>query len=175
MFARAFASSSSSAIAVAAVRLCCCCCYLLVLLPLLLLLLLLLPRLLLRLLLVLLLRLLLVLLGVFIVPLLSRNNSFRSFASKGFPSECSESVCVCACPQKTLHLRGVFRKRRLTNTPRRHRLADGQISSLYTPPPSFSSFGAASVMVCCSARPASSSAPSVLPEDRIGRKYNIHS
>ena len=51
------------------------------------------------------------------------------------------------------------------------RLTDGQISSLYAPP-SFSSFGAVSIM-CCSARPASSSAPSVLPAYRSGRKYNI--
>ena len=81
------------------------------------------------------------------------------------------TVCVCVCPHALRKLRTyeVFRKRRLTNTPRRHRLADGQLSSLYAPLPSFSSFGAASVMMCCSARPASSSAPSVLPEDRIGR------
>ena len=75
-------------------------------------------------------------------------------------------------------LRCGFVKWRLTNTPRRHRLADGQLSSLYAPPPSSSSFGAASVMMCCSARPASSSTPlrpCVLPEDRIGLKYNIHS
>ena len=73
--------------------------------------------------------------------------------------------------QKTPNLRGGFRKRRLTNTPRRHRLADGPLSSLYAPSLSFSSFGAASVMICCSARPASPSAPSVLPGDRISRKY----
>ena len=53
--------------------------------------------------------------------------------------------------------------------PRRHHLADGPLSSLYAPSRSLSSFGAASVMMGCSARPASSSAPSVLPEDRIGR------
>ena len=53
--------------------------------------------------------------------------------------------------------------------PRRHHLADGPLSSLYAPSPSLSSFGAASVIMCCSARPASSSAPFVLPEDRIGR------
>ena len=68
-------------------------------------------------------------------------------------------VCVSACPQKNPNLRCGFRKRRLTNTSRHHRLADGQLSSLYAPPPSFSSFGAASVMMCCSARLASSSAP----------------
>ena len=40
---------------------------------------------------------------------------------------------------------------------------------VYALSPSLSSFGAASVMMCCFARPASSSAPSVLPEDSIGR------
>ena len=53
--------------------------------------------------------------------------------------------------------------------PRRHHLADGPLSSLYAPSPSLSSFGAASVMTCRSARPASSSGPCVLPEDRISR------
>ena len=58
--------------------------------------------------------------------------------------------------------------------PRRHHLADGPLSSLYAtslplsslhaPSPSLSSFGAASVMMCCSARPASSRAPSALPK-----------
>ena len=62
-----------------------------------------------------------------------------SLASKGFPSGYSESarVRVSACFQKTPNLRGGFRKGRLTNTPRRHRLADGQLSSLYAPLPSF--------------------------------------
>ena len=100
-----------------------------------------------------------------IICLLRKKRSFRSLASKGFPSGYSKSVCVCVCVsayfQKTPNLRRCFRKRRLTNTPRRHRLADGQLSSLYAPLPSFSSFGAASMM-CCSARPASWSAPSVL-------------
>ena len=41
------------------------------------------------------------------------------------------------------------------------RQADGQLSSLYPPSPSFSSSGAASVMFCCSAIPARSSTPSV--------------
>ena len=103
-------------------------------------------------------------------------NSFRSLDSNDFPSGYSKSLCVCAsaCTQKTPNLRCFFVKRRLTNTPRRRRLADGQLSSLYAPP-SFSSFGAASVLMCCSARPASSSAPLrpiVLPKDRIGRKYS---
>ena len=39
----------------------------------------------------------------------------------------------------------------MTNTPRRHRLADGQLSSLYPPSPTFSSFGTTSVMLRCSA------------------------
>ena len=34
-------------------------------------------------------------------------------------------------------------------TPRRHRQADGQLSPLYPPSPSFSSFGAACVNLCC--------------------------
>ena len=51
----------------------------------------------------------------------------------------------------------------MTNTPRRYRLADGQILSLYPPSPSYSSFGAASVLLCCSAPPACSSIPLRLP------------
>ena len=65
-------------------------------------------------------------------------------------------VRVSACAQKTPNLRCWFLKQRLANTPRRHRLADGQLSSLSPPSPSFSSFGAAFVM-CCSATPACSS------------------
>ena len=34
-------------------------------------------------------------------------------------------------------------------TPRRHRQVDGQLSPLYLPSPSFSSFGAARVKLCC--------------------------
>ena len=52
---------------------------------------------------------------------------------------------MSACTQKTPNL-PCFLKRRLTNTPRRDRLADGQLSSLHPPSPSFSSFGAASVI-----------------------------
>ena len=57
-----------------------------------------------------------------------------------------------------------------TKKPRRPRLADGS-SPHFTHPslPTFSSFGAASMMMCCSARPTSSNAPSVLSADRIGR------
>ena len=66
---------------------------------------------------------------------------------------------MSACTQKTPNLLCWFLTRRLTNTPRPHRLADGQLSSLYPPSPSFSSFGAASVILCCSAPPVSSSTP----------------
>ena len=52
-----------------------------------------------------------------------------------------------------------FLKRRLTNPPRRYRLADRQLSSIYLPSPSSSSLGAASVILCCSAPPASSNTP----------------
>ena len=79
-------------------------------------------------------------------------------------------VCVCVStfvrnPEPT----SWFSQMTPDEHPRRHHLADGPLSSLYAPSPSLSSFGAASVMMCSSARPASSSAPSVLPEDRIGR------
>ena len=85
-----------------------------------------------------------------------------------------KSVYACVC---LLSLRNSERTRWCTQItpdehPRRHVLADGLLSSLYAPSLSLSSFGAASVMMCCSARPASSSAPlrpSMLPEDRIGR------
>ena len=102
--------------------------------------------------------------------------SFRSLASKGFPSECSKSVCMATCTQNTPNLQCWFLKRRLTNTPRRHRLADGQLSSLYPPSSSFRSFDAGSVM-CSPAPPVSSStltAVCVLPEYRSGRKYKVH-
>ena len=58
-------------------------------------------------------------------------------------------VYVPACTQKTPNLRFCFLKRRLTNTLRCQRLADGQLSSPYPPSPSFTSFGAAAVMLCC--------------------------
>ena len=66
---------------------------------------------------------------------------------------------MSACTQNAPNLRCCFLKRRPTNTPRGHRLANGQLSSFYAPSPSFSSFGAASVMLYCSAPPASSSTP----------------
>ena len=53
--------------------------------------------------------------------------------------------------------------------PRRYRLADGPLSSLYAPSQSLSSFSAASVMMCCAPRPAYSSAPYVILEDWIAR------
>ena len=57
--------------------------------------------------------------------------SFRNLSFEGFPSGYSKSVCACAsaCTQKTPYLRCGFLKRRLTNTSRRHHLADGQLSS----------------------------------------------
>ena len=82
---------------------------------------------------------------------------------------------MSACTQKTPNLRCGFLKRRLTNTPRRYRLANGQLSSLYAPSPSFRSFGAASVMLYCSAPPASLSTP-LRPSVRypsIGQAVNI--
>ena len=85
-------------------------------------------------------------------------------------------MCASACPRKTPNLRCGFRKRRLKNTPQRHALPMASSHHFTHPHPSFSSFGVAPVMMCCSARPASSSEPirpSVVPEDRIGRKYNI--
>ena len=72
---------------------------------------------------------------------------FEKCACVRLRSESSEPIIRC------------FFKRRLTNTPRRHRLADGELSTLYLPWRSFSSFGASSAMLCCSARPASSSTP----------------
>ena len=69
------------------------------------------------------------------------------------------NLCVSACAQKTPNPRCYIIKRHLANTPRRHRLADGQLSSLYPPSPRFSSLGAASVMLCCFPPLASSRTP----------------
>ena len=82
-----------------------------------------------------------------------------------------KSVYACVC---LLSLRNSERTRWCTQItpdehPRRHVLADGLLSSLYAPSLSLSSFGAASVMMFCSACPASSGVLSVVPEDRIGR------
>ena len=68
-------------------------------------------------------------------------------------------MSVPSFTQKTPNKAYGFRQRRLTNTPRRHRLADGQLSSPYAPLLSSSSFVAASRMLCCLAPPASWSAP----------------
>ena len=73
------------------------------------------------------------------------------------------------------NLRFFFSKRCLTNTSRRHSRADGELSSLYPSSPSFSSFGAACVMLCCSPTPASSGTP-LRPSvyyPRIGLVVNI--
>ena len=78
-------------------------------------------------------------------------------------------ACVCPLSLRSSEPTRWFSQMTRDEHPRCHHLADGPLSSLYAPSPSLSSFGAASVMMCCSARPASSSAPSVLPEDRIGR------
>ena len=66
-------------------------------------------------------------------------------------------MCVCPPALRKLRAFDVVFSNDARRTPRRHRLADGQLSSLYPPWPSFTSFGAASVM-CCSP-PASSSTP----------------
>ena len=68
-------------------------------------------------------------------------------------------MCVSACTQKAPNLPCCCLKRCLTSTPRRHRLADGQLSSRYRPSPIVSSFGAASAMLCCPRPPVSSSTP----------------
>ena len=76
------------------------------------------------------------------------NNCFKSLASKkgSLPQRIFEK---CVCPLALIKLRTYDffpLKRCLTNTPRRHRLPDGQLSSPYPPSPSFSSFVATSVM-----------------------------
>ena len=70
-------------------------------------------------------------------------------------------MCVSACPQKTPNLRGGFRERRLTDTPDATALPMAG-SHHFTHPHQVSARLAPPVMMCCSARPASSSAPSVL-------------
>ena len=103
------------------------------------------------------------------------SNSFRSLASKASPADIRK---VCVCTQKAPNLRSCLLKRHLTNTGRRHLLVDDQLSSLYAPPPSFGSFGAAFVMLCCFAPPASSSNPYgrlCTTEYRSGRKHKVHS
>ena len=67
-------------------------------------------------------------------------------------------VCVRLHSENSEHTMLIY-QRFLRNTPRRQRLADGQLSSLYPPSPNFSSLGAASVMFCWSAPPAFSSTP----------------
>ena len=60
---------------------------------------------------------------------------------------------MSACTPKAQTQRFFFLERRLTNTSRCHRLADGQLSSLNLPSSSFSSFGAASVSCAVSLLP----------------------
>ena len=99
------------------------------------------------------------------------SNSFRSLAFKGFPDGYSTGSCACMCPPA--HRRSeppiIFLRTRPDENPPTPPPRPWPTLTLYAPSPSLSSFDAASVMMCCSARPASSSAPSVLPEDRIGR------
>ena len=79
----------------------------------------------------------------------AHTHSFSSLASKGSPADIRK---VCVCPPALRKLR-TYRpfppKQCLTNTPRSRRLAECQLSSLYSPSPSFSSCGAASVILCC--------------------------
>ena len=90
-------------------------------------------------------------------------SSFRSLASKGFRDGYSTGGRACVCPPT--HTRSEptrwFSQMKPDEHPRRDHLADGPRSSFYAPEASLSSFGAASVMMYCSDRPASSSAPSV--------------
>ena len=110
-----------------------------------------------------------------ILPLSFRSYSFRSYAFEGVPDGYSTGGCVCmrVCASSLRSSEPTRRFSLMTpeEHPRRHHLADGPLLSLYTPSPSLDSFGETSVIMCCSARHASLSAPSVLPEDRIG--YNI--
>ena len=77
---------------------------------------------------------------------------------------------MSGCTQKAPNLRFCFLKRLLTNTPRRHRLADGQLASPHPPSPSFSSFGSASVVLCCFSPTLSNTAlPMVLLYHGINR------
>ena len=86
-----------------------------------------------------------------------------------FPDGYSTGGCVCPLSLRSSEPTRWFSQMTPDEYPRRHHLADGPLSSLCAPSPSLSSFGATSVVMCCSSRPASSSALSVLPEDRIGR------
>ena len=69
---------------------------------------------------------------------------------------------MCVCPPALRKLRTYDDADSQTmpvEHPRRHRLVDGQLSSLYPPSPSLSLFGASSVKLCRSAPPACSSTP----------------
>ena len=78
-------------------------------------------------------------------------------------------MCVCPLSLRISEPTKWFSQMTTDEHPRRHHLADGPLLSLYAPSPSLGSYSTASVMMCCSARLASSNALSVLPEDRIGR------
>ena len=76
-------------------------------------------------------------------------------------------MCVSACTQKAPNLRFFFLKPCLTNIPRLYRLPDGQLSSPYLPSPSFSSFGAASVMCCFPPASSNTALPMLLYTFRL--------
>ena len=73
-------------------------------------------------------------------------NPFGSLASKDFPSGYSKSVCVRLHSENSEPTMWFSQTTPDEHNLRRHRTAlriDGQLSSLYAPSPSFSSFGAA--------------------------------
>ena len=88
-------------------------------------------------------------------------DSFRGLASDGFRGGNSESVCPLSL-RNSEPTRGFSLIKIMTPNehPRRHHHADGPLSPLCATSSILSSFGAASVMMCWCARPASSSAPS---------------
>ena len=97
------------------------------------------------------------------------NHSLRSFASKSFPDEYWTGGRVHVRILGSSEHTRWFSQMTPDEHPRRNHLADGPLSSREASSLGMSSFGAASVMMCCSARPACSSAPSVLSEVRISR------
>ena len=76
---------------------------------------------------------------------------------------------MCPPANRSSQPKGWFSQMTPDEHPQRHQLADGPLLLLCALSPSLRSCAAASVVMCCSARSASLSAPSVLPEDQIGR------
>ena len=97
------------------------------------------------------------------------NHSLRSFASKSFPDEYWTGGRVHVRILRSSEHTRWFSQMTPDEHPRRNHLADGPLSSREASSLGMSSFGSASVMMSCSARPACSSAPSVLSEVRISR------